>query len=325
MEDLGTISINIREMHGGIDAAGSQAGGIAGGTAATNARDATMVRPLLKIQENTKNLLATAKTAPIASGGPAGMTAAIKNSFSGLQERLTRLSSLRSELTEFITRPSIGAVSRLTAEGTTTSAMLQSLGKSGAVLGKALLAIGIVGSVAAVALKGLQMASEFTAERISEVGRYSGEVMLAQAEQQVAKLRNAMREAAENGRAYAASVRAQTTAQNAKAFSDRELGYQTAKLAMAWEGLKTLAYTYAGMKAAEYNAPQRAVESLIYWMMGQGTIDPFSGLTGTPLQEKTLDELKKIEGNTRPATQIDQNDINAWFQADIIAMTGARY
>ena len=332
MEDLGAININIRELGGGGGGGGS--GQTGGGPAfgSTALRTGEILGPLTRMQEALALNIAriTAKTT-FSREAATDVYFAARSALIAIQQDKTKsagfASTLRGELTDFLRSPSLGGYARLTQEGTATTTTLKALGNTGKVLDKALFGLSVVGSVASVALAGLRKASDHAASRIEAVGKFSGAILAANVEQRVQQLRDQLQEAAENGEFYARSIRAQTIEMQANAYMNRQLGVITSGLSTLFSALKAAVYALVGGLTAFFSLTIRLPDL----MAKMAT--PFmqrifeSAVPGTALygMRQILLYLGVITDNTKPKSAYDPHDINAWFQADILAMTGRTY
>ncbi len=335
MEDLGAININIRELGGGGGGGGGGSGQTGGGPAfgSTALPTGEMLGPITRMQHAMAVNIARI-TARTTRSDDTGMDVyfAARSAMIAIQQDKRKsagfASALRGELTDFFRSPSLGGYARLTQEGTATSTTLKMLDGTGRVLNKALFGLSVVGSVASVALSGLRMASEHVASRIEAVGKFSGAILAANVEQRVQQLRDQLQEAAENGGFYARSIRAQTTEMKMQAFMNRQLGVVTSDLSAAFSNVKAVLYGIAGGIAFIFTLPARMREKLVE--AAESMSDVYEeevmrpGGTMWSLRQALI-ELGIIADNTKPKNQIDPNDINAWFQADILAMTGRTY
>ena len=331
MEDLGTISINIRELGGG-GGGGAGSGSVGGGPGGGGGFQANygnrLLGPLTAMQERISQ----------AFGNIAGFATGSNRVFSDVKRTVASgmvamqvdraraagfASNLRSELVGFFRAPTMGGYAQLMREGTATSTVINALGKTGKVVDKALYRLSVVGSVASVALAGLRASADFTAKRVESVGTYSGRVQAELLIQQFSKLRMAMDEAAVNGKIYAQAVRMQTHELIVGALFDRELGRITASLSQAFSALKVVLYSVGAALLMIVNLPTRMAE----WLETPVRALFDAALPGSALYgvREILKYLGFIEDNTRKTNAIDPNDVNAWFQADIRAMTGKVY
>ena len=332
MEDLGTISINIRELGGG-GGGGAGSGNVGGGPGGGGGGFQTsmgnrLLGPLTAMQDRISS----------AVGVLAGSVSNSYQAFSDVKRTVASgmvamqvdraraagfASNLRSELVGFFRAPTMGGYSQLMREGTATSTVINALGKTGKVVDKALYGLSVVGSVASLALAGLRASADFTAKRVEAVGTYSGRVQAELLIQQFSKLRMAMDEAAVNGKIYAQAVRMQTYELIVGALFDRELGRITASLSQAFSALKVVLYSVGAALLMIVNLPTRMAE----WLESPVRAMFDAALPGSALYgvREILKYLGFIEDNTRKTNAIDPNDVNAWFQADIRAMTGKVY
>lgn len=333
MEDLGAININIRELGGGGGGGGSgQTGGGPAIEAASATRRNALFGPLTRTQEMIARALGSVSATVTMSrqvGGDVMRTT--QNAILAFQQDKAKsagfASQLRGELVDFFRSPSLGGYARLTQEGTATSRTLQLLGKTGNSLNKALFGLSVIGSVASVALAGLRKASDHAASRIEAVGKFSGAILAANVQQRVQQLRDQLQEAAENGDFYARSIRAQTLEMRANAYMNRQLGVITSSLSTVFSALKAAVYAVVGGLTAFFSLSIRLPD--LFAKMAtpfmQRILD--SAIPGTSLYglRQILVYLGVISDNTKPKSAYDPHDINAWFQADILAMTGRTY
>jgi hypothetical protein len=334
VEDLGAININIRELGGGGGGGGGS--GQTGGGPAFMARNALktgdILGPLTRVQEFVSNNMGRI-TATLTRSQQVGedVLFASRTALLAMQQDKTKAagfaSTLRGELADFFRAPSIGGYARLTQEGTATSTTLKLLGSTGKVLNKALFGLSVVGSVASLALAGLRKATEHVASRIESVGKFSGAILAANVEQRVQQLRDQLQEAAENGDFYARSIRAQTLEMQANAYMNRQLGVMTSSLSTLFSVLKAAVYAVVGGLTAFFTLSIRLPDLMAKMATPfmQRILD--SAIPGTSLYglRQILVYLGVISDNTKPKSAYDPHDINAWFQADILAMTGRTY
>lgn len=331
MEDLGTISINIRELGGG-GGGGAGSGNVGGGPGGGGGFQANygnrLLGPLTAMQERISHAFGVVTA--ITTGSNQAFSDVKRTVASGMvamQVDRARAagfaSNLRSELVGFFRAPTMGGYSQLMREGTATSTVINALGKTGKVVDKALYRLSVVGSVASLALAGLRASADFTAKRVEAVGTYSGRVQAELLNQQFVKLRVAMNEATENGKVYAQAVRMQTYELTIRGLYDRELGRLTASLSQAFSVLKSVVYAVGAALLWIANLPSRMAE----WLESPVRAMFDAALPGSALYgvREILKYLGFIEDNTRKTNAVDPNDVNAWFQADIRAMTGKVY
>lgn len=332
MEDLGNININIRELGGGGGRASGGIGGGPGGGAFETSTSAVLFGPLTRMQSKFADMVGL--YAGVISNSVRvwqDVERTIKSGIIALSQDRTKAagfaSSLKAELTGFLRSPSLGGYADITREGTATSTTLKALGKTGATLQKAMFGLAVVGSVASVAVAGLRKASEHASKRIEEVGKFSGQILGAQMEQRVQALRDQLQEAAENGQAYARSIRYQTLENRAYAYMNRQLGFVTAGLASAFSALKTAVFAVIGGFTNLLTFGPRLLDE-----NRQRIVEFFKRFALTGQQRATLTVLEMmlvklgiIGDNTKKDNKIDPKDINAWFQSDILAMTGKTY
>ncbi len=332
MEDLGTISINIRELGGG-GGGGAGSGNVGGGPGGGGGGLQTsmgnrLLGPLTAMQDRISS----------AVGFLAGSVSNSYQAFSDVKRTVASgmvamqvdraraagfASNLRAELVGFFRAPTMGGYAQLMREGTATSTVINALGKTGKVVDKALYRLSVVGSVASLALAGLRASADFTAKRVEAVGTYSGRVQFELLRQQFLKLQLAMDEAAENGKLYARVLRTQTYEIEMQAFFTRELGRFTSVLSQAFSVLTGMLYHLGTAVLFIMNIPSRMAEALeapFRYLLDAAL--PGSALYGL---REVLKYLGIIEDNTRKTNEADPNDVNAWFQADIRAMTGKAY
>ena len=333
MEDLGAININIRELGGGGGGSGS---GQTGGGPAIQAASATqrnaLFGPLTQTQETIARALGrVSATVTISRQVGGDVMRTTQNAILAFQQDRAGTagfaSQLRGELMDFFRSPSLGGYARLTQEGTATSRTLQLLGKTGKSLNTALFALSTIGSVTGIALAGLRKATEHVASRIESVGKFSGAILAANVEQRVQQLRDQLQEAAENGDFYARSIRAQTLEMQANAYMNRQLGVMTSSLSTLFSVLKAAVYAVVGGLTAFFTLSIRLPDLMAKMATPfmQRILD--SAIPGTSLYglRQILVYLGVISDNTKPKSAYDPHDINAWFQADILAMTGRTY
>ena len=326
MEDLGSININIRELAGGGGGGSGSVGGGPSGMAYHTSTSSFMLGPLTRGQHQMVSAINRAVALMTRSVQTANdISRTITGAMVAFQQDPLKgigfASSLKGELVDFFRAPSLGSYARLMQEGTATSAVLKSLGKTGMYVEGALMTVGMVGSVASVALGGLKKASEHLARRVEEVGKYSGPILAANIEQRMVQLQNTLQEAAENGELYARAIEFQTIELKTAAFFHRELGKITSGLSATFSTLKTAAYALGGGLVWLMNQLPRQTAAM-YQRILTSTAIMGPGAQGWSAM---LFALKNIDNNTKRRSQVDPKKINAWFQADILAMTGKVY
>lgn len=321
MEDLGHIDINIKSM-GGMGGASGAPGGGPGALAALN--------PLGMAANGMRQQMQTLPS--------------IRTAMESLRRSITRgtvsraavaqtgtISSIGGELRDFISRPTIAGFSEITKKGSATGNALGALAGSGGKLAAGLMLGAAAIGVSVVAFKMLQKAVDYTRERIAEVGRFSAAVTVAQATERVAALSRSLREAEENGWLYAAAQRADTEASDQLAMVWRDLSKIIAVGSMVFSAwikntvaqLKLLVLPLTlfakGIKAVTgYVMSLAAGFKMPEWIAKLREV--FAKLE--PYMKKILDSLGIIEDNTSGR---DTKAANAWFMADVRAITGKPY
>ncbi len=331
MEDLGAININIRELGGGGGGAGNTGGGPS--VAAQNAMGtASVPASLSRLQQSISGAMGRIAGVVTQSQRASQEVVTVTNAaFRSLQQgrggTLGVASQVKGELVSFFRAPSVGGFAQLTQQGSATSTVLRGLGRTGAIVGKALMGVAIVGSAAALAVGGLMAASRHVESRIADLGKFSGPILAAQMEQRVQQLQDQLTEASQNGAIYARAIRMQTVETRANAFFNRQLGYATSGLSAVFSVLKAALYGFLGVVTFIMTIPSRLTGMLVGWASPfleslWDTAVPGSALYG---MKQILSYLGIITDHTKPRSEVDPNDINAWFQSDIAMMTGRRY
>jgi hypothetical protein len=314
MEDLGRIVIDIREGQGGT---GGGAGGGGGG----------------------------AVPAPTGGGGAAGggPSAAPKPAEPPpipptlWQRVLTGMkvgSEVRGEVSSFLRAPSMGGLSAMFGEGGAVGGVLGKLGAVGAAAAPVLAGVVVIAAGVAAALRGMKAAAEIVTERMRELSRYSGAMMMAQAQERMRELQRAMADAAANGRLYAAAQREATAAGDAQAKFMLEFNKIIAAAAIAWHRLMNALYSAMTPTLRALNRFSAFLSQFVYRTDSEGNMARTAlgiGMNAVTMPMwaqmfKLLWEIAKklglIEDNTRPKQVQNPND---WFRADVMAITGRRY
>lgn len=330
VEDLGNINITIREGMGGRGTSGNIGGGPSGGEQRQQKSISDALSKVLAAHESQVRQMGT-KVPPVAPGSFAWV------------DRLVKAQQLREEITGFSRRPTAAGATALLQQGTQTRSMLMRLGTSAATAGMAMVAVGAVVGAAAMAIKGLQMASEHVASRIQTTWKFSPYTAAAMAEQRIAEVAVQLEEAARNGQQYASVIRAQTDELVAKARLDIQLARATSELSVAFSKLKIGVFDYLTVvlkiserarEIAEYTPIMVAGRYGAAFMERSLLNVEDSGLTmiqslrltilrmlgqnewANELQNELMEEIVRNTRKNNPAT------MNAWFEADIKAITG---
>lgn len=342
MEDLGHIDINIRDM-GGAGAGRGMAAGAPGGGPSTPTGQATM-QPLTLAQQQLAQRLGQLRQNISAWQA---MTKRIETS------RLGVAGDAAGELRDFFSRPTIAGFRALTNNASATGSMLGRLAAGAPRL--ALWATGLIGAVGAVTAFafGMRRANEAIKERISELAQYSSVLALGQAREQIAQLGRDLREVHENGRLYAAAQRLDTAAANAWATTMLDINKITAAVGMGWSVLKIGAAGAIRLQMLQLTLPQKIASYLTSQLdtflqrdlgtslaeVGRRTLRAstylgFGGATGVLFGRSILDNLpewlEKILKNleiikTNTGAKDLAGEVNDWFRADVMAMTGRPY
>jgi hypothetical protein len=315
MEDLGRILIDIKDSAGG--GGGSAGGGVpsgggASGSGAAGGGPRTQPR-LIPVPP------AQTATPPVSR---------FQQFLSGVQT----VSAAKGAFAGLVRSPSLGGFASAFSGSGAIGTALAALGPVAAVAGVAVAALAVTAIAAKVALDFMKRSADAIADRIREVTRYSGALMSAVAQERFAEFQRSLREAAVNGRLYAAVQREATRAGNATANMmiqwNRILSYaaiawhrMTAALATAMERL--LRFVNLGIDAMSRLLGTGGAKSgsdqpsyILYgisWLFGG-----FFGKLYVALMA-VLKYLKLIDDNTKPQNNASMND---WFRADVAAMVG---
>jgi hypothetical protein len=243
-------------------------------------------------------------------------------------------SEIRGEVSSFLRAPSMGGLSSMFGSGGAVGGALGKLGAVGAAAAPVLAGVVVIAAGVAAALRGMKAAAEIVTQRMRELSRYSGAMMMAQAQERMRELQRAMADAAVNGRLYAAAQREATAAGDAQAKFMLEFNKIIAAAAVAWHRLMNALYSAMTPTLRALNRFSAFLSQFAYRTDSEGNVSrtAFGGLMSaavTPLWMQTLkllwDIAKKlglIEDNTRPKQVQNPND---WFRADVMAITGRRY
>lgn len=334
MEDLGNININIRDSSGGGAGGGGGRGGGGGQAGGGPSVPPRLVPPIPPTPSTTPPTPPTTGQMSLVNMAP-------------MLDRLAKGMNIKDELMGFFRSPSVGGFQALMSTASETGTMLAgfsgALGAAVPIIGAAIAGIGI----AVVALKAMSAAAEMIQARIREVMRFSGELAIAAARENLAQFSRQLREATENGHAYAAVQRQATAAADAANDVSIEWNRFLTMFAATWHNLVWIASKLAlpfvkllgllgdaGVFVGEltesigntvWNGTKVAVEGL-----ADSIINGLSMVFGfrdmwlwiKDAIASVLRWLGVIAKNTQPPSG---NNLNAWFMNDVQAITGRRY
>ena len=264
-----------------------------------------------------------------------------------LIEKLSNLSSIGGELRGFLSAPTLAGFTSLMSSSSATGGAIAALGSAAAVavpiLGGVILAAGGV----SLAMQKMQQSVEIVSQRISELTRFSGALMMSSAQERLAQFSRSLQDAQVNGAKYAEAQRYQTLAENARAAMMVEFNKLLGESAVLWSRFMVTVYRllyplgWIAGKLGELISSMRvgtdaAFVSLQGYVAGAfkeitepfaAYLDRLTGNTGFFLWVKDaissiLKWLGLIATNTKPATT---GGVNNWFLADVMAMTGRKY
>lgn len=340
MEDLGHIDININDRGG---AGGRGAGGAPGSGPSASTIPASTFAPLTAAQQ------------------------ALAQRVSELRQNITRWNATTArigtarvgvageavgELRDFFQRPTIAGFRSLTNNASATGSMLGRLAASSPRL--ALFATGLLGAAGIVTtfIGSMKRANEAIKERIVELTKYSSELALASAQEQIAQLGRDLREVHENGRLYAAAQRLDTFAANDWAKTMVDINKMLAVFGAGWSIFKIGAASAIRFQMFQLTLPQKLaglltdqlasglkksgvnVADLATKALKASTLLGFGGLAGMLFGRGVIDRMPEwMEKVLRNLDLIKQNtagkdlagSVNDWFRADVQAMTGRPY
>lgn len=301
MEELGRIDINIRESGGG-GGGGIGSGAIGGGPSPRGGGGGAgggAMPPAIPPQQQ-----AALRALPVMSQRMA---------------YLSTSSSAMGQLRDFMRSPSVTGYAELFKRGGDVRTMMAGMGARGAalmpLLMKAVLVVGVVvaavGAVAAV-FYALKKASDKVLETFERLYRYSPEMTLAKAEQNMARLMREMRVARAVGADTAQTVRSSIRADDAMARAYTEWSpilnglarmYETMRMGFAWM------ITNAGKTM---NFIGRLLQPVV------DVFRPLGDMIG-----EIIEWLKKLFGIAEEDKR--KPNVNEWVMSDIAAITGRPY
>jgi hypothetical protein len=344
MEDLGNINITIR------DGASSGGGGGGGGQAGMGPSPSAW-RQVIGLGTRLPTGGGAAATAPAVISNIATRTA-------GLFEKLQGALNITGELSGAIRSPSLAGLVNLGTASSSTGAALAGL--SGALAIAAPVVLGVVAAVMAakVALDLLRRASEYTAERIREVTRFSGALQVASARERLAEFQRQLRDATVNGAAYARVQNAATDASNVQAAAMTKLNGLIADAALLYERLRlqfwrvidllaTIAQRvpwaqifnlltllnpfvqYVKLMTAAFANAATVLNNIVQYLASIPIIGSLPGVQNalmiSQFIQQVIQYLQGIWNNTMPQPQAQTGNLNQWFMGDVQAITGRRY
>lgn len=335
MEDLGTISINIKDSGGG----GSSASGSIGGGLLSLRPAAINERGLIRINQAVIQIAQASLQGMKQGGGGSGvgsatpppppaaspMPPAAQSFWTRLQSKLGMVetgSSIKGELGGFLRNPSAGGMASLLSSSASTGKAIGMLGAA-AVPVAAVLGVVLISAVAGIAAyKLLQSSAEKISRKFDEITRFSGAMMFAKANERLAQFTRQVADAAKNSTAYARAQSFATMASDAQAQTMLHFDAASAELAAVWHRLSIIVYKALKPLAEFAEWLSKAVNWGNAILLAFSAIGGIAGIAIFPLVKSIYDKTAQIQRNTQPQRA---NAINDWFQADIQAVTGVRY
>lgn len=297
MEELGRIDINIRESAGVGGGGGAGSGSIGGGPAPSGGGVSLIPTP--------------------SRGSLAGLPSISPR----LQSAITSSSAV-NQLRDFLRTPTIAGYADLFKRGGDVRKMLAGMGSVGVrllpMIMAATAAIGVVVAVVGVLAAGfalLKKASDRVMERFESIYRYSPEMTIAKAQQNIAKLLRDISEAQATGKMTAGVVAAGISADDAMSRAYIEWAPLLHGMAKVFEFIRW----QMGAVLAFYGKLFNYLGSFfrpIYNMLrpiGDAII---------AIQEAMLNYFGIQLSRTQPA---NLSQANQWVLADLKAMTGRAY
>lgn len=337
MEDLGHIDININDRGG---AGGRGTGGTPGSGPSAMTLPASSFAPLTAAQQALAQRITE-----------------LRQNIRQWQLTTARIQSARvgqygesiGEIRDFFSRPTIAGFRSLTSNATATGTMLGRLAASSPRL--ALFATGLLGAVGGIMsfVSVMKRANEAIQERIVELTKYSAELALGAAREQIAQLNRDLREVHENGQLYAAAQKLDTAA--ADEWADAMIGvrqimtglgatFALLKIGLSYvvkgltlpmslfRGVQDWVGKYqtglAGLSVIVRDRLDFALKTYAYGLRSVGF--GFLGDAFEWIRERLKsmgDDVSKIKSNT--AGKDLAGEVNDWFRADVMAMTGRPY
>lgn len=320
MEDLGNINITIRESRSG----GGGGPGMGGGGSGSAGGGPGAVPP-----------------PPTSPAQQASAQAA------GWRDRLSAILGGASQMGGLARSPSVSGFLEASASGSAVSQGLGAIAPSLASLTPIAAGVGLAFGLATKAVDFLRGAAEKTAQRISEVGRYSSEISNAMAMENIRRFQRNIREAAVNADVYSRAQRSATASADAWSGVETDLNRGMAGLSAIFQFLSRRAAAIIARPAAAFAgtalSTQDAVDDLEsgWERFSKGmhaTLDYFvktnyqqfgTGFWGQ-LAATAIELLREIAmwcgitvENTKPKPPMGRP--NDWFMDDIRAMTGRPY
>jgi hypothetical protein len=343
MEDLGTISINIKDSGGGGGGGGSMSGGIGGGLLSLRP-SAMSERGLIRInqaviyinqaaiqqmQQGMTHALTGAVRASsrgmggVGGGSSSGGPAAPQSMWQRIQAKLGMVetgSAIKGELGGFLRNPSAGGMASLLSSSASTGKAIAMLGAAAAPVA-AVLAVVLLGVVAGIAAyKLLQASAERVARKFDEVTRFSGAMMFAKASERLQVFNRQIADAAKNGMAYAKAQSFATLAADAHAETMLHFDAASAELAQVWHRLSMMFWKallplakFAEWLAKSVDWGNALLFGLTNLMGGLGLSTLF------PILNAIYNKTAQIQRNTQPSGGTAANE---WFMQDINAVMG---
>jgi len=339
MEDLGHIDININDRGG---SGGRGTGGTPGSGPSAMTLPASSFAPLTAAQQALAQRITE-----------------LRQNIRQWQLTTARIQAARvgqygesiGEIRDFFSRPTIAGFRSLTSNATATGTMLGRLAASSPRL--ALFATGLLGAVGGIMsfVSVMKKANEAIQERIVELTKYSAELALGAAREQIAQLNRDLREVHENGKLYAAAQKLDTAA--ADEWADAMIGVRQIMtgLGASFSLLKIgLAYVIKGLTFLA-TWPQRLGQAIFdkyIYVFAALNANIFGGLKnllglarfatgmvpGLGIFGGLFDWLQSLlTGMSGDVSKIKQNtagrdlagSVNDWFRSDVQAMTGRPY
>jgi len=335
MEDLGTISINIKDNGGGGSVAAIPSSALA--LRAGNASERGLIRinqavihigqaAFSQMQQGVTHALTGAihQASRVSSTAPSG-TATSNTSWGKLQSKIMAVqtaSAIKGELLGFIGAPSAGGMASLLSTSSSTGGAIAGLGAAAAPVAIALAAVLVVVVAGIAAFKILQMSAEKISRKFEEITRFSGAMMFAKATERMAQFNRQMADANRNGVAYAQAQAFATASENARAEVMLHLDSVMADLAAVFYQITTIFWKAMKPLAMFVEFIQKSVGWFTVLLTSLANMTGPMALVLQPLIQLILAQVQAINQNTKPAASAG---INNWYTADVRAMTGKNY
>jgi len=281
MQNLGNININIKDASIGGGGNGSPGGG---------------PQPRMPQQQQGMNI-----------------------GFDRLLASLKTVTQSFGELGDFARGPTIGGMLQMLSASSATGSAIRSLGAASSVLlpvTAGLLAI--VGGMS-IGLGLLSASADMTARKITEVGRFSGEVAFASANERLAQFARTISDAEENGSKYARAQYFATAASDAQAEVMRGFNGAIAEASVIWSKLSIAFFRLL-----------KPVSDLVGFLVTDfpNALQMMSATTDSTILKYIADLLLGIYNwvfginqNTKPQPQTGRS-VNRWYINDLEALIG---